>query len=34
MLYYLLMHIIAVVNVKCFGRVSTMSFLDASLVPV
>ena len=26
------MHIFAVVNLKCFGCVSTMSFLDACLV--
>ena len=32
MLYYLIMHIFAVVNLKCFGCVSTMSFLDACLV--
>ena len=34
MLHYLMMHIIAVMNLKCFGCVSTMSFLDACLVPV
>ena len=34
MLYYPMMHIIAVVNLKCFGCVSTISFLDDCLVPV
>ena len=33
MLYYLMMHIFAVVNLKCFGCASIMSFLDACLVP-
>ena len=32
MLYYLMMHIFAVMNLKCFGYVSTKSFLDACLV--
>ena len=34
MLYYLMMHIIAAMNLKCFGCVNNMSFLDACLVPV
>ena len=29
MLYYLRMHIIVAMNLKCFGCVSIMSFLDA-----
>ena len=33
MLYYLMMRMIAVMNLKCFGCLSTMSFLDACLVP-
>ena len=34
MLPYLVMHITAIMNLKCFGCVSTMSFLNACLVPV
>ena len=30
----LMMHIIVVVNLKCFGCFNTKSFLDACLVPV
>ena len=33
MLFYLMMHIFAIVNLKYFGCVSTMGFLDACLVP-